>query len=275
VVLAIGAIALTVLLQPLSASANQKKRAVYEKMRSFEEAKRRHPNGREPVIKLYGRPIGNNPPLLGQLNLLERYGEQYFNDYPFENEDPPNLPQIQFYKMDVPNTLSSRIEALTHGITVLLPPEYDIHGYELRRYMATIGTPEVFASRKHLKEAIMNTKRAKIVIDYWKKALYKEMAAIEDMIEDPKRDVDGSTRTNFKFAKAKVNAFIVESQSWVKNNQDALELLYASPRGYYYQYPAFNFEDEMLMNEFVKLFRAKQKALGHMHKYPPFREMIY
>ena len=266
---------LAVALHPISASANAKKRAVYEKMRQLEEATRRHPNGKEPLVKLYGKPVGNNPALMAQIKLIEQYGQYYFEDYSFENDDPPSIPQIQFYKLEVTNTINSRIEALTHGITALLPPEYDLYGYEIRRYMADVGSSKVFSSRKHLKEAVLNVKRAQYVMEQWQKVLYEEMSALDALIDDPANKVDGSTRTNFRFAKAKVNAFIIEMSSWLDNNQHMLELIYQNPRSYRYYYPTFDFEDEYLMEEFLSLFRAKQKSLQNVHKYGPFREMIY
>lgn len=65
-----------------------------------------------------------------------------------DNDDiPPNEPNIiaiRFQQDKPPKGVVERIQRLTLGITTDMPPEYDVYGYEIRRYMAQVGNAKIY-----------------------------------------------------------------------------------------------------------------------------------
>ena len=108
--------------------------------------------------------------------------------------DEPFFEPVKYKKIPPAGSLSERINHLVHGISIDVPPQYDPYGHEVRRYMASIGGPDVFSSREALQAEIANIKKAEIVMDYWIKQFRKEVKAIEAEIEE--RDAPSSTRTS-------------------------------------------------------------------------------
>jgi len=212
--------------------------------------------------------------LKSQLDLEERYGEEVSENLGYFSYIEPTFQEIQFYKLEKPSTLNARIDALLHGITLSLPPKYDLHGYELRRYMSRIGSPEVYASKERLREEMMNIQRAEIILDDWRKQLTAEIKEIEALIETDQMTSYG-TRESFKFNKGKARAFLVEAGSWVKNNKKTLDVLFKLNNNYSYDHPAFNFTAREDLNRFKNHNTARQKALRIIQKYPSFRMMVY
>lgn len=243
-------------------------------MDRLDRMRQNNPAGNQPILKLNGRDTGNNPMLRNQLRLLEDMGDDVADGYGFSPDREPTFSQIQFYKEKPITTLNGRIDALLHGVTVMLPPEYDLYGYEIRRYMAKIAGPKVITDRKRLAQEITNIRRARVVLDYWQKTLEKEIKEIESIIESNK-DIDGSTRSSFKFKRGKVRAMMVEARSWIDNNENMLQMLFDNFGRYTFKEPSFDFRDRETLNKFASLFEARQKSLEIMHAYAPFRMMIY
>ena len=251
----------------------QQKRAQMQ-ISQLHEQRLRSENGNEPLMMLNGLETGNNPPLARQIELERRFGKTISEGYGYRIGTEPSFPQIKFYKLEEPSTLSARVEALLHGVTVSLPPEYDMYGYELRRYMSGIAGAEAMGSKKRLVAEIANTKRAKIILEYWGKEINEYLDTIEAEIEADE-SIDSATRTTFKFNRGRVKAFLVESNSWVDNNQAMLEMLYQIWGLYEYKDPYINFRNKKELDRFAKLFRAREKSLKIIQEYPPFRMMIY
>lgn len=245
-----------------------------ERIRALHESRRKSPQGNEPLFYLNGQYTGNNPYLKTQLDLETQFGKAISEGYGYSENVEPSFPETKFYKFDDPATLNGRVDALLHGITVSLPPEHDMYGYEIRRYMSEIAGPEVLGDKKRLADEIANTKRAKIILEYWGKNLTEKMKKIEGEIEADD-SVPSSTRSNFKFKSGKAKAFLVEANSWVDNNQQMLEMLYSISDRYQYIEPSLNFADRGELERFANLFRARQKAMEIIHAYPPFRMMVY
>lgn len=275
----IALIALCAFIQPVFAQYGQPSVDVQEiqaqqKINRLHEQRRQSENGNEPIMMLNGRDTGNNPYLRTQLEMERRLGKHISEGYGYRSGTEPSFPEIKFYKYPEPSTLSARIETIVHGLTISLPPEYDLYGYELRRYMSTIAGSEAMNSKKRLAAEIANTKRAKIILEHWGKEItaYIDKLGAEIEADD---SIDSATRTSFKFKSGKAKAFLVEANSWVDNNQAMLEALYEMWGVYEYRDPSINFRNQEDLNKYARLFRAREKSLRLMHEYPPFRMMIY
>lgn len=231
-------------------------------------------SGNEPLMMLNGVHTGNNPLLQRHLDLEKRYGREISEGYGYWIGTEPRFAQIKFFKLDEPATLSQRVDAVLYGVTVSLPPEYDMYGYEMRRYMSAISGPEVLVSRKRLAAEIANTQRAKIMLEHWEKELTEYMNKIAAEIEADDQ-IDSATRTSFRFKSGKVRAFMIEANSWVDNNQAMLQMLYDAWGVYEYRDPYINFKNKADLDRFAKLFRAREKSLQIIKEYPPFRMMVY
>lgn len=255
-------------------SLSVQKKQAQQQISNLHERRRESESGNEPIMMLNGIDTGNNPHLRAQLELERRLGKEISEGYGYRRASEPSFPQIQFYKYPDPPTLSARIETLVHGVTVSLPPEYDMYGYELRRYMSAIAGPEVMSSKKRLAAEIANTKRAKIMLEHWGKEITANIDALGAEIEDDD-NIDSAARISFRFKSGKAKAFLVEANSWVDNNQRMLEALYEMWGVYEYNDPSINFGHEEDLGKYARLFRAREKALRLMHEYPPFRMMIY
>lgn len=186
----------------------------------------------------------------------------------------PNISPVSFLKIEKAYTVQGRIEQLLHGIVVDVPPEYDHYGYEMRRYMASVAGPQVLGNPQRLEEELSNIHRARIILQYWRKKLEGDMAALEKEVEGP--DVSPSYKTGFKYNKGVVLAFFAECGSWLDNNENVLKyLLDVGPDAYSYKDPSMSFEDKAQRAKFVSLYESRERALKQMQDYTPFRIMIY
>ena len=250
-----------------------------KQMDQLQKQLKSNPNGGEPLLYLRGQYTGNNPNLRALYDLqtrLSKSDEDYDPaQYGFAFAAEPTIPQVKFLKIDAPKTLYARIDHLLHGITIMLPPEHDKYGYEIRRYMVAIGGREVFADKQRLAKEIANTKRARIILNYWSKALYAEMREIQSLIESGERNITPSIRTDFKVKSGKAKAFIIEASSWIDNNRKMLEMLHANFDDYEQKDIMLNFREREVLNRFKNLYRARQKSLKILQNYAPFRVMVY
>ena len=253
---------------------NAQQKQAQKQISQLHDRRNNSEQGNEPLMYLNGFYTGNNPHLKTQLDLERRLGKEISEGYGYRSVSEPSFPEIKFFKYPAPATLSARIDTILHGVTVSLPPEYDLYGYELRRYMSRIAGPEAMASTERLAAEIANAKRAKIILEYWGKEI---TGLIDELGAEIEADdnIDSATRTSYRFKSGKAKAFLVEANSWVDNNQAFLEALYAMRGSYEYIDPSINFRDEEDLKEFTRLFRAREKALSFIHAYPPFRMMAY
>ena len=186
----------------------------------------------------------------------------------------PNIPQVQFYEMDAPKTLEQKIDALLYGITIDIPPEYDHYGYDIRRYMASAGNMEALNDPKYVREEIRKIEHAQKILMAWRKKVILEAEALEKEIASD-ADTKRKSMPEFRYNKAKADAFFVEAHSWIENNLELLKVLDAAEGNYTVDEEGYNFEDEQTLHSFTKFYDARQKSLKEMHKYVPFRVMVY
>lgn len=190
--------------------------------------------------------------------------------------EEPSFEKITLLRIDPHMSLRERVDRLLYGIYTDIPPEYDHFGYEIRRYMAGVGNVESLNDPAFIKKQLKNIKTSKFILEYWGKELNKEIEEIERIIEE-KNDAS-STRSTFKYNRGIVNAFLVESESWINNNRMALEYLQEiGPNAYKYNENKglLIFKNKQHLKRFVSIFKSKRSALKEMRGYLPFRMMVY
>lgn len=192
----------------------------------------------------------------------------------FTNE--PYFRKVKFSKLEPAMSLEERVDRLLYGIYTDVPPEYDHYGYELRRYMAAIGSVDVYLSEKSVDGQLQNIKNANIIIDYWEKAINKEIDDIEEKIEQ--RNDSVALRTRFKYNRGVVKAFMIEARSWIRANQRILEYMKeVGDRNYKVSQKTqiLSFKTEEGLEGYAKLYKEKMPTLMEMRSYMPFRMMVY
>jgi hypothetical protein len=192
---------------------------------------------------------------------------------PYEEPVQPNIPQVKFLKQDPPTSLKDQIDRLLYGVKVDIPPEYDVYGYELRRYMAHIGGKEVYADPARVKEELKNIHKAKIILDYWRKDMMKQNDEIRDRIEA--ENPGAEERTGFKYNAGIVGAFLTECQGWIERNEDVLQFLADKEGQYSYSPPDFTFHNVSDRAAFAAKYTAAKKAHGYIVEYSTFAMMVY
>lgn len=186
----------------------------------------------------------------------------------------PTFKPVKFLKLDPPITLRERVERLTHGMVVDLPPEYDYYGHDIRRFMAKVGNPAVLDNPKNIKGQLQNIKVAQKISADWQAAHFKETKEIERIIDET--NASSSIRSLYKTQKGAAEAFFIELNSWIKNNRDSLAyLLEIGPKAYQYQEGKFRFRGQTEFKKYDALHDSRLRALEQMHGYTPFRLMVY
>lgn len=194
--------------------------------------------------------------------------------YGYNRPDEPVFEKITFLKLEPPRTLSERVDALIQGMYVDIPPEYDHYGYEVRRYMAAVAGPEILGSPEKLKEQIKNTKRAEIVLKYWRQDVQEEISAIEAEIEQS--NAPSSIRSSFKYHRGVAEAFFVEAGNWIYQNRAMLKYLQEiGPGAYELDEYSLSFSSQKDLQKFAGLYKAREAALERIQDYTPFRMMVY
>lgn len=185
----------------------------------------------------------------------------------------PHFKQVKFLKQPPPKTLSERVDRLIHGIYIDIPPEYDHYGYEIRRHMKSILTPNDLHNTLILPEKIRNAKTAQVILNYWKKELNEEIKAIEKEIENT--DTTVGLRTTFRYNKRIVTTFLPEAYEWVDRNIEFLEYLRSISGEFYVNYPFYQIPNSRHREEVQELYYKREEALENIIKYSPFRAMVY
>ncbi len=190
-------------------------------------------------------------------------------------EDPvePQYAQVKFLKAQPPKTLSDRIDQMLFGIKTDIPPEYDIYGYEIRRYMKSILTPADLNDPILITKKIEDCKKARIVLDYWRKFLNTEIIEIQKTIDGG--DVTDSARTSFKYHERIVKKFIQDQYAWIDGNLAFLEYLQSINGQFQVQYPFYDIPDPKKRDKIDQLYNKRQESLREIMSYTPFRLMIY
>lgn len=188
--------------------------------------------------------------------------------------EEPNILEVTYLNLPAITTFEMRVDRLIQGITVDVPPEYDHYGYEIRRYMARVGNPEIFENEERLRKELANTKRARIVFNYWQKSIDKEISELEEHARN--NSISSVARSSYSKNKATVRSFMVALQGWLDSNERFLEHALRTKHSFESFYPDIVFmqqgNDPV---DFYNNFRAKQARLEAIRKYRPFSIMVY
>ncbi len=193
-----------------------------------------------------------------------------------DNDTPPfepNIIVVKYLQDAPPRNLGERVERLVHGITVDIPPEYDIYGYELRRYMQAVGNPKIYTDNNYLAEQLKNIAKANIVLDYWRQHLKKEMEELEPLAEG--HEVSFITKTAFKQNAGIVKQFLSDSQTWLDANKNFLIYLDSIEGKYTLIYPEIKFQIPEFATKYTRLLTKKQESIRKIREYTIFRLMVY
>ena len=185
----------------------------------------------------------------------------------------PNFALVKFLKTTPPKTLQERIDRLVEGIKIDIPPEYDYYGYEIRRYMAHVGTGQVYMDSKTLADEQLNVKKAHIIFRFWQDYLTNEMKEIAAQIEKDK--APSNIRDAFKYNSGIVAAFEIECRAWLDNNEALLNFLAEDKDAYSFQDPKITFDAYGDEASFVSIFFAREKSRAQINKYHSFAGMIF
>jgi hypothetical protein len=185
----------------------------------------------------------------------------------------PAIPEVTFYEFEKPDHLQGLAESLVHGVTIGLPPEYDHYGYELRRYMKSVGNFEVYKNRAALERELLNIKKSLVVFKYWREKLNEDMAGVEKRLET--ENASSQVRTTYKLNAGILRAFMIEGQSWINANQAMLEFLKSRQSQYLFEDGQLKFVTAGDRRKFLSLYDARERARNQIHQYDPFRIMVY
>lgn len=193
----------------------------------------------------------------------------------FENTTgEPDLPEVQFFALEPPKTMAQKVQSILYGITIDVPPQYDHYGYDIRRYMLSVGSAKVYEDPDLIKEELEKIAYAQKVLAAWSEKNAQETQVLAAEITANKES-EPQLQQDLRLNKAKAQGFFAVAQNWIENHKKALELL-AQKRGhYYYEDSAFTFDNAQDMKEFASIYEAQQKSLAQIHEYVPFRIMMY
>lgn len=195
------------------------------------------------------------------------------HDSPTPPEEP-NILEVTYLNLPAISTFEMRIDRLIQGIMIDVPPEYDHYGYEIRRYMARIGNPEIFENEERLRKELANVKRARIVFSYWQKSVDKEIGELEEYAKN--NNISSVARSSYSKNKATVRSFMVALQGWIDSNERFLEHALSAKHTFESFYPDIVFLQQGAdVIDFYNNFRAKQSRLEAIRKYRPFSIMVY
>lgn len=193
-----------------------------------------------------------------------------------KQETPPSEPhfkKVKFLKQPPPKTLGERVDRLIHGIYIDIPPEYDHYGYEIRRVMKSILTPHDLNDPLLIPEKLENVRKARIILDYWKKELNKEMRELEALVEAQNTTIN--IKTTYRYNSRIVTEFIPILYGWVDKNLQFLEYVQSMNGEFYVNYPFYEIANKEKRIKFQKLYNEREEALKKVIQYSPFRAMIY
>jgi hypothetical protein len=220
-------------------------------------------------------------PALAQQTFLPSYESEKKPEVTAEPEKAPVIaaaeptyPPVKHVLFDWPEGLLARIESLPHGVTMDLPPAYDHYGYEIRRYMVSVGSIKVMSSTESLKGQIRNIENAQVLLKAWNEDINTRFKQIEKQIET--ENADPTTRSKYKYTRGLVVAALSEIDAWLRNNKSLLGfLLILGPENYNVKEGRFYFRTDKDYKKFESLYDARERALTQIHKYTPFTLMIY
>ena len=191
------------------------------------------------------------------------------------NAPKPTFAEVTFLKVEEPRILKDKIDNILTGITVLIAPEYDHYGYEIRRYMAEILDADVFLSSERMREQIQNMKAAGIILNYWHEKYKKDIEGIEaDMAE---HGATSGERGVYTYNKGLADAFFMNARAWVERNSRYLEFLYSvGPENYELRpIKGIRFNNYEHYAPFQTLYKNRQQAHLRIVEYEAFKMMVF
>ncbi len=191
-----------------------------------------------------------------------------------QQPNEPNITEIKFLKFPPLNSLGERVDRLILGIEKDIPPEYDHYGYEIRRYMARVGNIKIFSDKDFLEQQIKNVKKARIIGDYWKRKIDKEMMEIEEILAKD-QDVHLRIRTSYRQNKATIRTFLIVLKSWIDANERLLKLIQEDPSIYEVIYPEIIIFNSKSRLAYYNSMLIKQQKLIELQDFRPFEMMMY
>jgi len=186
----------------------------------------------------------------------------------------PNIAPTRFLKYPPVVSLGERVDRLVYGITTDIRPEHDHYGYEIRRYMSTVGNLKIFEDPEFLTEQIKNARKASVIAEYWKKSLNKVILAIQEIM-DTDSGVDLRVRTAFKQNKIAAQTFLISLKSWIDANERVLLAVHKNSNIYDVEYPEILIVVPTTRVDFYNLYATKQAKLKDIQQYQPFALMVY
>lgn len=185
----------------------------------------------------------------------------------------PNIGEVKFLKYPPVNSIEERVDRLVQGVKQSIPPEYDHYGYEIRRYMAYVGNLKIYEDDDFLIEQIKNVRKAKIIAEYWEKALNQEIKELEEILSQD--DASLSARTVLRQNKATLRTFIVVLKSWIEANERLLMFNFDNPRTFVVEYPEIIISDAKSRIAFYNLMAFKQVKLEELQRFGPWEIMVH
>jgi len=186
----------------------------------------------------------------------------------------PNIGKAKFFKYPALTSVSERIDRLLHGIEIYIRPEYDQFGHEIRRYMAHVGNGKIYEDPDFLLKQYRNTKKARVIMKFWKKHLEEEIDQIETILEGD-AVVPLSARTAFRQNKTTVRSFIISLNSWIDSNEQILYTIAKDQELYVLEYPeviVINYKERIAFHNLLSVRAAKLKDI---RRYSAFDLMVY
>ena len=194
-----------------------------------------------------------------------------------DDEPPvePNITKVEFLKPPEVSDVRNRVDALLHGVTKDIPPEFDHYGYEIRRYMARSSNMKVFEDEEYIKQQIKNVRKARVIADFWRKSLEEEISALEEIIENDDGSVAFAVRTAFKQNKITITTFLISLQSWIDANEQLLLFIFNNPDLFEIYYPEIIIQSTADNLSFYNLLLVRQIKLKEIKAYRTFEMMVY
>lgn len=186
----------------------------------------------------------------------------------------PNLGPTRYLKYPPINSLSERVDRLVYGITIDVKPELDHYGYEIRRYMSHVGNVKIFDDPEFLVEQIKNTRKARVVADYWKAHVDEEIEAIDKIMGDDEL-IPITARTKYKQNSIGAKTFLISLKSWIDANERLLLQIYRQPELYEVLYPEILVVVPTTRRDFYNLVSVRQSKLKDIQNYQPFALVVY
>jgi hypothetical protein len=194
-------------------------------------------------------------------------------NFSYSEKTDPEFPVVTFKKMAKPVTLEEWLELIVQGILTDVPPEYDYYGYEIRRYMAKIGSEDIYGIEARLAEEAENINNARAIMEHWNRHLMRHIEYIRQEIET--QNASATIRSTYKYNAAVIQKFQIDIQRWFDANEVLLDFLAKERTSYKIADGVLTFNSSAERGVFKALIDARNKARDIMNEYHSFSMMAY